>query len=118
MPLLLYIRTSKRQDISDINPKSKRKPWSVRSRCLRLEKDGISLLTDIQKLCKTIAKLSFSIASKILPYENLTAYNSCRLIALDKVQGLRPIGIGEVLRQIIGKKNLKRLGKKFQLCLG
>ena len=33
----------------------------------------------------------------------LEAYLSCRLIPLDKNPGVRPIGIGEVLRWIIGK---------------
>ena len=77
------------------------------------------------ELCKTIAKLSYTIASKVLPHDNQTAYNSCRLIPLDKNPGVRPIGIGEVLRRIIGKtitqcikSDLKNLGKNFQLCLG
>ena len=77
------------------------------------------------ELCKTIAKLSYTIATKVLPHENLMAYNSCRLIPLDKNPGVRPIGIGEVLRRIIGKtitqcikSDLKSLGKNFQLCLG
>ena len=51
-------------------------------------------------LCKTIARLSYTIASKVLPHENLRAYNSSRLIPLDKNPGVRPIGIGEVLRRI------------------
>ena len=76
------------------------------------------------ELCKTIAKLSCTIATKVLPKENLTACNSCRLIPLDKNPGVRPIGIGEVLRTIIGKtithcikSDLKSLRKNFQLCL-
>ena len=77
------------------------------------------------EFCKTIAKLSYTIASKVVPHGNLTAYNACRLIPLDKNPGVRPIGIGEVLSRIIGKtitqcikSDLKNLRKYFQLCLG
>ena len=55
----------------------------------------------------------------------LEAYNACRLIPLDKNPGVRPIGIGEVIRRIIGrsiteciKTDLKLLGSNYQLCLG
>ena len=60
------------------------------------------------ELCKILAKLSYTIASKILPHENLTAYNSCRLIPLDNNPGVRPIGIDEVLRRAIGKTRTKK----------
>ena len=77
------------------------------------------------ELCKNIAKLSYTIATKVLPQENLTAYISCRLIPLVKNPGVRLIGIGEILRRIAGrtitqciKPDLKILGKNFQLCLG
>ena len=33
----------------------------------------------------------------------LEAFQSCRLIPLDKNPGLRPIGVGEVLRRTVGK---------------
>ena len=36
-------------------------------------------------------------------YTNLEAYTACRLIPLDKNPGVRPIGVGEVLRRIVGK---------------
>ena len=32
---------------------------------------------------------------------NLVSYIACRLIPLDKQPGIRPIGIGEVLRRIL-----------------
>ena len=76
------------------------------------------------ELYKTFTELSYTIASKVLPHKNLRAYNSCRLIPLDRNPGVRPIGIGEILRRINGKtiiqcikSDLKNLGKNFQLCL-
>ena len=33
----------------------------------------------------------------------LEGYTSCRLIPLEKKPGIRPIGVGEVLRRLIGK---------------
>ena len=36
-------------------------------------------------------------------YTNLEAYTACRLIPLDENPGVKPIGVGEVLRRIIGK---------------
>ena len=56
---------------------------------------------------------------------NIEAYLSCRLIPLDKKPGVRPIGVGEVLRRIIGKaiiatikpEILKSAGS-LQLCAG
>ena len=76
------------------------------------------------ELYKTFAELFYTIASKVLHHKNLT-YNSCRLIPLDKNPVARPIGIGDVLRRVIGKtftqcikSDLKNLGKNFQLCLG
>ena len=45
---------------------------------------------------------------------------ACRPIPLDKQPGVRSIGIGEVLRQIIGKVLMKLLkaNGSLQLCTG
>ena len=51
-----------------------------------------------------IAKHAIRIATEKL--EILESYNLCRLIALNKNPGVRPIGI-EVLRRIIVRTNLK-----------
>ena len=53
------------------------------------------------------------------------AFLACRLIGLDKQLGVRPVGIGEVLRGVIGKVVIKLLRKdilkatgSLQLCTG
>ena len=53
------------------------------------------------------------------------AYTACRLIPLDKNPGVRPIGIGEVLRRIIGKSiisvirpDIVESAGNLQLCAG
>ena len=76
-------------------------------------------------LCKCLADIAKLIATTELPSGTLEAYNACRLIPLDKNPGVRPIGVGEVLRRIIGRSilkclsnDLKQLGGNLQLCLG
>ena len=46
------------------------------------------------------------------------AYTACRLIPLNKCPGVRPIGIGEVVRRIIGKAALKTTKQDLQNAVG
>ena len=119
------IQTIKRQDSSKINLKTRRSHGpSGLDAC-----EWRRILTQFNQtsieLCKTIAKPSYTKASKVLLHENLTPYNSCRLLTLDKNPGSSPIDIGEVLRRIIGKRitqciksGVENPGKFFQLCSG
>ena len=62
----------------------------------------------------------------IIPeYKGLSALLACRLIALDKCPGVRPIGICETARRIISKAvpqvtraNLQEAAGSLQLCAG
>ena len=49
---------------------------------------------------------------------NLEAYTSSRLIPLDKSPGVRPIGIGEVIRRIVGKIVLNVIKPDILLSVG
>ena len=79
------------------------------------------------ELRKSIAEMTKILCMTKLNNEDqsLEAYTSCRLIPLDKDPGVRPIGIGEVLRRIIGKTVINTIkpdilssAGSLQLCAG
>ena len=49
-------------------------------------------------LCDSIGKLARRLATEFIDPSALVPLMACRLIALDKTPGVRPIGVGEVLR--------------------
>ena len=54
-------------------------------------------------LREQIVILARNIATSIIDPSCLEAFVACRLIPLNKNPGVRPIGVGEILRRIIGK---------------
>ena len=78
-----------------------------------------------QKLAEVIAGLTRRLCTEFVDPKSITAYSSSRLIPLDKNPGVRPVGIGEVVRRIAGKAalrvitpDLKRVAGRDQLCVG
>ena len=71
-------------------------------------------------LCRALAAAARRISTTFVDPSALLAYTSCRLIPLDKYPGVRPIGIGEVLRRIIGKAVMRIANAvgTIQLCAG
>ena len=76
-------------------------------------------------LCDAIALLARRLGTSYLDPSGIQAFVACRLVALDKCPGVRPIGIGEVLRRIVGKAVLSILKEEImeatgvlQLCAG
>ena len=76
-------------------------------------------------LCSALARMARRIATSHVDPEGLAAYTACRLIALNKNPGVRPIGVGEAARRIIGKAILKviksdilKVTGSLQLCAG
>jgi len=82
------------------------------------------------QLAEAIAGLAKRLCSEQIHPDLLTEFTSCRLIPLDKgadkdgMPGIRPIGIGEVLRRIVGKSvkvfksDIQIAGGCLQTCTG
>ena len=69
-------------------------------------------------LCDALASSARRIASSQVDPASLQAYVACRLVPLDKKPGVRPIGIGEIVRRILGKAILYVLGPAVQQATG
>ncbi len=76
-------------------------------------------------LCNSLASVGRKLCSKYVDPIGLYAFNACRLVPLDKCPGVRPIGVVEVCRRIIGKALLKiakwdilESTAGFQFCSG
>ncbi len=84
---------------------------------------GKDLRSSLAIMARHLATKKISVVEK--QSTSLEAYLSCRLIPLDKSPGVRPIGIGEVLRRIIGKSiiytikpQIMESAGNLQLCAG
>ena len=67
------------------------------------------------KIQRTIARLLSS--GRVDPY-TVDTLVACRLLALNKNPGVRPIGVGEVIRRIIGKRIGWVVKKDIQEAVG
>ena len=87
--------------------------------------DGEELRTAIAKMTQIMCVKEIEVNPE-LNKTNLEAYTACRLMPLNKEpSGIRPIGIGEVLRRIIGKSIISEIRPDIlesagclQLCAG
>ena len=59
--------------------------------------------TEAKQLREQTAVLPITLASTIVDPTSIKALTNCRLIPLNKNPGVRPIGVGEVLRRIMRK---------------
>ena len=69
-------------------------------------------------LCSAVARVARRLCSTYVDPRGLTSFVAYRLIALDKCPGVRPIGVGEVLRRVIGKAVLETITDDIQKVVG
>ena len=78
-----------------------------------------------ERLRESVATLVRRLANSIVPWSHIRALTACRLIAIDKCPGVRPIGVGETLRRVVGKivcmltrPDAEEVAGVNQLCAG
>ena len=76
-------------------------------------------------LCNSLAQVAKKLSGEYVDPEGITSLIASRLIAIDKLLGVRPIAIGETARRIISKASLavvkdevKEVAGSIQLCAG
>ena len=74
--------------------------------------------TEGKDLREQIAILARNVASNLIDPDIVDSYVACRLIPLNKNPGVRPIGIGEILRRIVGKAICRVLNPEIQETAG
>ena len=80
---------------------------------------------DSNDLCAAIAAVGRRISTELVDPQSLQAFLACRLIPLNKNPGIRPIGVCEVIRRILGKAimgvvadDVRSAAGPLQLCCG
>ena len=71
------------------------------------------------QLAEEIAKLARRLCVDEIPFNSISTLMACRLVPLKKEDdGVRPVGIGEVLRRLIGKSVTRILKEDIQKASG
>jgi hypothetical protein len=69
-------------------------------------------------LCNAVATVARRLATEYVDPIGLEALLANRGIAIDKCPGLRPVGVGEIVRRVIGKAVMSVTGVKVQEAVG
>jgi len=69
-------------------------------------------------LCNAVAVVARRLATEYVDPKPLEALLANRGIAIDKCPGLRPVGVGEIVRRVIGKVVMSVTGQKVQEAVG
>ena len=82
------------------------KNWLLRFRC------------ETEELRVVVARLADFMAYAFPPWAAHCASMACRLVALDKRSGVRPVGIGETLRRALAKLVMRAAGDQAKTSCG
>ena len=106
-----------------LNTKGAAGPSGLDAHCWR--RLCTSFYATSRELCHSLALLTKRLCTTFVDHKGLSAFLACRLIAIDKCPGVRPIGICETARRIISKAvlfairgDIQDAAGSLQLCAG
>lgn len=70
------------------------------------------------KFCESLASLGKRIANKDVPFRDIRALVTSRIVPLDKKPGVRPIGVGNAVRRLLGKAMAELTGSDLEPVCG
>ena len=71
-----------------------------------------------EELRVVLARLVDSMDNFLLPWAAYCALMACRILALDKMSGVRPVGIGETLFRALAKLVIRAAGDQVKIACG
>ena len=71
-----------------------------------------------KELRVVVARLAYWMSNSSPPWAAYRALMACRLVALDKRPGVRPVGIGETLRRALAKLVMRAAGDQAKTACG
>ena len=71
-----------------------------------------------KSLCSAIAAATRHLCTSYVDPRCISPMTACRLIPLSKIPGVRPIGVCETLRRIVGKTILQIVGNDIRAAVG
>ena len=72
----------------------------------------------LEELRAVVARLSDWMANSSPPWDSYCALMACRLVALDKRPGVRPVVIGKTLRRVLAKLVMRAYGYQAKTTCG
>uniref|UniRef100_A0A0G4I3E4 Reverse transcriptase domain-containing protein n=1 Tax=Chromera velia CCMP2878 TaxID=1169474 RepID=A0A0G4I3E4_9ALVE len=78
----------------------------------------LSLERESRELREELANLATEMGRRVFEWDQVKALMACRLVALDKCPGVRPVGMGEAIRRFLGKAVMKETREELQEACG
>uniref|UniRef100_A0A0G4F3H9 Uncharacterized protein n=1 Tax=Chromera velia CCMP2878 TaxID=1169474 RepID=A0A0G4F3H9_9ALVE len=85
---------------------------------IQLRTAVLSLGRESRELREELANLVTEMGRRVFEWDQVKALMAYRLVALDKCPGVRPVGIGEAIRRLLGKTVMKKTREELQEACG